>query len=494
MQSALFIRTAIPAAVAALSVLLITAWLSGLLPSPDNLVGERPGSIPSPRTEPHAAASAVNTATPAGTAPTPATSTTPGVKPVAGGQEGSFTNFGGAAPSLPGAWPRFRGPNGDGVSPEKISLSRDWNAKPPRLLWSIDLGDGHAGAAVLNGRVYILDYDKAAGADALRCFALATGKELWRRSYPVEVKQNHGMSRTVPAVTEKYVVTLGPKCHVLCVDATSGAFRWKYDLVKQFRTAVPPWYAGQCPLIDNGKAIIAPGGTALLIAVDCATGKIVWQTPNPRRWKMSHASVIPMTVNGQRTYVYVADGGVVGVSAATGAILWETNAWKVQTATVPTPVPVGDGRLFLTGGYSAGSMMLKITGAGGRFTAMPLFRLPPETWGSDQQTPIFYRGALYGTIPGGQLACLDLNGKTLWTSGPTHRFGLGPYIIADGIIYIMNDSGVLTLVEATTAGYQQLAQAKILNGFDAWGPLALVGGRLLARDSKRMVCLDVAKR
>ncbi|HEY3415286.1 MAG TPA: PQQ-binding-like beta-propeller repeat protein [Armatimonadota bacterium] len=494
MQSAPFIRTAIPAVVVAIAVLVITAWLTGLLPMSADLVGKRPGAIPSPLNNSHAAASATSTAvaTPGTATPTPGTST-PSVKPVSAGREGAFTNFGGTVTPLPGAWPHFRGPNGDGISPETVALSHDWTAKPPRLLWSIDLGDGHAGAAVLNGRVYVLDYDKASGADALRCFALADGKELWRRSYPVEVKQNHGMSRTVPAVTEKYVVTIGPKCQVMCVDTATGAFHWKYDLVKQFRTEVPAWYAGQCPLIDNGRAIIAPSGTALLIAIDCATGKILWQTPNPLRWQMTHSSVIPMTLGGQRMYVYCGSGGVAGVSAATGAILWQTDAWKVPTATVPTPIPVGDGRLFITGGYNAGSIMLKVEGAGGHFTATPLFRLPPAVWGSDQQTPILYKGALYGTIPGGQLSCMDLNGKTLWTSGALHRFGLGPYIIADGMILVMNDTGVLTLAEASTAGFKQLAQAKILNGYDSWGPMAIVGGRLLARDSNRMVCLDIAR-
>ena len=75
-----------------------------------------------------------------------------------------------------------------------------------------------------------------------------TGKEIWRFSYPVAVKRNHGMSRTVPAVTDKYLVALGPKCHVSCLDPTTGKAYWLIDLVRQFGATVPPWYAGQCPL------------------------------------------------------------------------------------------------------------------------------------------------------------------------------------------------------------------------------------------------------
>ena len=47
------------------------------------------------------------------------------------------------------------------------------------------------------------------------------------------------------------------------------------------------------------------------------------------------------------------------------------------------------------------------------------------------------------------------------------------------------------MLKASTKEYIHLAQARVLDGHDAWGPLALVNGRLLARDSRRMVCIDV---
>ncbi len=401
--------------------------------------------------------------------------------------------FDGQAADLAGAWPRFRGGGFDNTSIEQVRLLRSWPAGRPEVLWSIDLGEGYAAAAVRNGRVYVLDYDAERKADALRCFSLADGEEIWRYSYPVKIKRNHGMSRSVPAVTDRYVVTIGPKCHVLCVDAATGVSKWMLDLVKDFGATVPPWYAGQSPLIDGGRAIIAVGGPeVLMMAVDCESGQIVWKTPNEPGWRMSHSSVMPMTFAGKRMGVYCANGGVVGVSLDDGKLLWQTDAWKIRIATIPSPLILSGGRIFLSGGYNAGCMMLQLKEQDGRIVAQPLWRLEAKVFGSPQQTPILYGGRIYGVRPNGELVCLDEDGNVLWQSGSVHRFGLGPYMIADGLILLMNDRGVLTLTEATPAGYRQLAEAKVLDGRESWGPMALAGGRLIVRDLTRMVCLNVA--
>ncbi|MDH4238114.1 MAG: PQQ-like beta-propeller repeat protein [Phycisphaerae bacterium] len=407
---------------------------------------------------------------------------------------GELLRFDGVPADLPGAWPRFRGAGFDAISTEKVALAQTWSPDGPAVLWSIDVGEGYAGAAILAGRVYLMDYDRPKEADVIRCLSLEDGKDIWRYSYHIKVKRWHGMSRTVPAVTEKYVVALGPKCHLTCLDSQTGQFRWMLNLVRDFNCTVPDWYAGQCPLIDDGKAIIAVGGDTLMMAVDCNTGEIVWRSPNPNGWLMTHSSVIPAEFKGTRMYVYCASGGVVGISAEDGSILWEINDWKIRVANVPSPVVTGDGLIFLSGGYQAGSMMLQLNRENGTINAQPTFRLEPEVFGSEQQTPIFYDGHIYGIRPDKLLTCLDLNGQVVWTSPGTHRFGsrgLGPYMIADGKIYIMNDEGVLTLAKATPAGYEQLAEAKVLDGPESWGPMAIASGRLILRDMNRMICLDV---
>jgi outer membrane protein assembly factor BamB len=392
-------------------------------------------------------------------------------------------------------WPRFRGSEYDGIAHAAGHLARSWPAGGPKVLWSAAVGDGYAGPAVSQGRVFLIDYDLATQSDVVRCMSLSDGRDIWRYSYRVKIKPNHRITRTTPAVTDRFLVTIGPKCHVVCLNPQDGQFLWAKDLASDFGATVPEWYAGQCPMIDGDRVILATGGPDLLVALDAASGKVVWRSPNPRQWKMTHSSIMPMMLGGKRTYVYCGSGGVAGVSAEDGAILWDTTDWRISIATVAAPVVIGDDRVLLAGGYGSGSMMIQIVPDGDHWQARTLWRRKPELFGATQQTPILYDGYLYGVRPepDNRLVCLSLDGKEVWSSTPDATFGLGPFLIADGLILAMNDNGTLTAAEATPTSYHQLAKAAVLTGPESWGPMALVGTRLLVRDATHLVCLSLAE-
>lgn len=413
---------------------------------------------------------------------------------------GIFETFDGQPSSLGGMWTRFRGPDATNIVTDSPPLADSWGPEGPKILWSIPVGDGYASPAVLDGRVYLMDYDVKKRADAIRCLSLDDGREIWRRSYGINIKRNHGMSRTIPAVTKEYLVVMGPKCHVLCLDTPTGDFRWGIDLQKDYGTKEPLWYTGQCPLIDDGKAIIAPCGTdVLMMAVDCKTGEVLWKAPNPHGWNMSHSSVMPMTLLGKRMYVYGALGGMVGVSAEpdnAGQVLWEV-PWDAKVV-APSPVQVGDDLIFNTAGYGRGSRLLRLRDDNGGISVEVVYDKPPEqVLSCEQQTPIFMNGLLYGIMPKdagslrGQLACYRPDGTLVWSSGQDNRFGLGPFLVADNKFYILDDEGTLTMADATKEGFVRLGQADLLQGHDAWGPLALAGSRLLLRDLNTLACVEL---
>ena len=409
-----------------------------------------------------------------------------------GPKEGSLQTFHGKPSGIKGSWPCFRGPDRDAIGKKSIPLLRQFSSGGPKTLWQIPLAEGYAGAAVWNGRVYIIDYDTAIQADAIRCLSLDEGKEIWRYSYPVKIPRNQGITRTVPAVADGYVVTMGPRCHVACLNAQTGQFIWGMDLIKEYGAQEPPWYAGQCPRIENGRVIIAPGGKVLMVAVECATGKVVWKTDNPEEWRMTHSSLLPVTFAGKRMFVYCASGGVAGVDADNGKVLWKTDAWKSRII-VPSPVDMGNGRIFFCAGYKIGSMILQLKQGKGEIVPEVWSTLKAKVFGSNLQTPIFYRGNLYGVAIDDELTCLDTNGEVLWKSGSANTFGLGSFIIADEKIIILNDDGVLSFIEAKPDSFSMIANCRVLEGRECWGPPAIINGRLIIRDLTAMKCLDVSQ-
>lgn len=424
-----------------------------------------------------------------------------------------FDTMGVAGEIVYGEWPRFRGVDFDNINKDTIPLAEAWDTSGPRVVWRTTLGEGYAGPAVHNGKVYLLDYNERRKADVLRCFSLATGEEIWRRWYYVDIKRNHGYSRTIPAVTGKYVLTIGPRSHVMCTDPENGNLLWSIDLEREYGIrgwqkgrVTPDFFSGQCPLIDNDIAIIAPGVKALMIGVDCATGKVVWETPNPDSLKMSHGSIMPMTIHGKRMYVYNAVGGIAGVSAEEGdmgKLLWSTKEWSPAT-TAASPVYLGNNEIAVFGSYGAGGAKVIVNFDGSKFSAsVKDIHKANEGIASDQQTPIFINNRLWTVMPENagelkkQLVCYDRTDllKPVWSSGKENRYGrgLGPYILSGDKLYLLDDDGMLYLFRMDNPGVTLLDNHKILDGIEAWGPMAIAGRYLIMRDARNMLCLDISK-
>jgi outer membrane protein assembly factor BamB len=410
-----------------------------------------------------------------------------------------FMRFAERTSTLTGQWTTFRGSDYKNTirTHKKIDFSSDFP-----VIWKFETGEGYAAPVIYNGLVYVLDYDERLSSDMLRVFDLETGTELWRRWYRVPMRRNHGFSRTVPAVSEKYVVTFGPMGHVMCCDRITGELKWTMDLQKQFETEVPHWYAGQCPRIENNQVILAPAGKEILmIGVNVETGEIAWQTPNTVNYKMSHSSIMPMTLHGKKTFVYTGIGGVVGVSAEKndiGKLLWNV-AWT-PSVIAPSPVQLSNNQILLTAGYGAGGAVVQVNYSNGNFLANIIDRWRAnEGLSSEQQTPILYDQMLI-TIPpndGGGIrrkvvAYSTNNFRTpIWESAMDERFGLGPYIVINNYLLAFKDDGELFVYGIGQRSLNLVHRQRIMIGSDAWRPIAYADGYLILGDDHWIYCLKI---
>lgn len=393
-------------------------------------------------------------------------------------------------------WPQFRGANRDGIVRGTTRLARSWPAEGPPVLWQTTVGQGYSAPSIVGDRVFLNDYNEEANEWLVRCLSLDSGEELWTYKVAKRIRPNHSITRSAPATDGGFVFAIDPKCELHCLDARDGSLIWRKNLPQLYDSPIPPWYNGQCPLIDDEKLILATGGKAIMVALDKATGEPLWETPNEDEYLLSHSSVMPVEMDGRRQYAYLTLKGLVGVDAESGELLWSF-PWKFNTAVSPSPLPLGEGRLLLTSGYNAQTVVCQVKHEGETWTAEELtaFAEPTRGWNSEVHTPILHRGHIYGVGKKnrGMWTCLDFEGNELWTSGRRTNFGMGGYVLADGMFIALDGkTGTLRLIDAEADEYRQLAEAKLLSGPDVWTPPVVTSGKLLVRDLGKLLCLDIA--
>ena len=83
-------------------------------------------------------------------------------------------------------WPQWRGPNRDGISPDKGML-KEWPPEGPSVLWQVDtVGVGYSSIAVQGGRIYT--QGDLQGVEHVLCLDAKNGNVLWA-TQPEPVKQ-----------------------------------------------------------------------------------------------------------------------------------------------------------------------------------------------------------------------------------------------------------------------------------------------------------------
>lgn len=401
-------------------------------------------------------------------------------------------------------WPQFQGPHRNGTSGES-NLNLTWGENGPKVLLTTELGPGFGGAAIEGDEVYLLDRI-AEEKDVLRCLDLNTSSETWRHAYEARGRLDYPGSRGVPAVTGERVFTIGGFGHVMSVDRKTHEPVWKIDLRERYDAHVPQWGWAQSPLLYESFVIVAPlAEEAGMAALDQGTGEEIWRSTGVGT---THSTPTLLSVQGRDQVLLVStkgrDGLITSVDAKTGEVLWQFGDYFCRFP-ITAPIRIDDERIFVTGGYDAGSLMLQVDHGESGWSVKELYRMEK---GSQVHLPILVGDHLYmmanesgNSSPrrqeDGGLMCFDLQGKTKWRTGANPYFGRGNLIYAGGKLIAQDGfSGILRIIEPSTERYRAIAEANIFGtetdqDLHMWAPMALSSGRLLMRSQDRLVCLDL---
>ena len=105
--------------------------------------------------------------------------------------------------------------------------------------------------------------------------------------------------------------------------------------------------------------------------------------------------------------------------------------------------------------------MVRVRRTGDAFKAESVFDMKNNEWNSEVHTPIVYKGHMFavGKKKRGLFTCLGFDGKEVWTSEGKASFGLGSFLLADGMFFVLDgDTGKLHLIEAEHDGVQRTRQ------------------------------------
>jgi outer membrane protein assembly factor BamB len=409
-------------------------------------------------------------------------------------------------------WPHYLGPDSNATSSETGILA-SWPDEGPKVLWQVPLGKGYGAPAVYDGKVYVLDRE-GTSKDVFRCYDLQTGKEDWNSAYEADGRFSHGGSRCVPSVNKERAYTIGPHGDVYCFDLKSKKPLWNKHIRDGYgKGSSLNWGFGQNALLYKNMVIVAPmaekGGVT---ALDQVTGNVIW-TSKPLNGRASYVSPSIYKIGGIDQVVMISAintsrgdrnksideidptklGETTGLDPMTGKTLWTYKGFQCRIP-IPNMVTIGEGHFFLTGGYEAGSVMIKISKKGDKYSIEELFK--NKDFNIHCHPPVLYKDHLYAHCTTNErrdgMVCMDLNGTIKWKTGRDPVFDKGGFILVDNkIISVDGREGILYLIDPSPEGFKPISKVKILEPGEDWAPLTLIDDKLLIRDQTQMKCLQI---
>lgn len=393
-------------------------------------------------------------------------------------------------------WSHFMGQAYDRKTAETVSTPS--LSGTPRRVWEIAVGGGFSSFVTGDAKAYTVI--PMNGRETAIAVDRKTGKTLWqtplgetgyRSGGERGAEGNDGGDgpRATPAYAEKRVFVFGGKFDLYALDCGSGRILWQRDLIKEFGGREITWSNAAAPLIIGNRVLVAGGGAnQSYLAFRADTGDVVWKTGSD---DATHSTPIVTTIHGKEQAIFLVKRGLVSLDPADGRELWHY-PFPHRTSTAASPVVWND-IVNCAAGYQVGGAACQVTRTGETWETTELWRSPGNDTSAHWSTAVAHEGHLYGIYGHRDYAknsfkCIDIRtGKIHWEKP---GFGPSQVIMAGDRLVATTDFGELVLIEPTPAAYREHARAKVIAG-KVWASPALSDGQLLLRSTTQGLCLDV---
>lgn len=320
-------------------------------------------------------------------------------------------------PIQAGDWPRFRGPNGSGISPDATAPPTEWGTDK-NIRWKSELpGPGVSSPIVVGNKVLVTCYsgygDRKTEGNVedlkrhLVCVDRNTGSVLWTGTIPVSLPEDpysgagvpsHGYASHTPVSDGERVYAFFGKSGIVAFDL-NGKQLWQTSVGTS--SGRMRWGSAASPILHGENVIVnASDESSALIALDKLTGKEKWRANAEGMGNSWATPVVANSPTGEEIVVGVPYE-VWSFNPATGKLKWFAKGSEDES--VSASLVAHEDMVYVFGGRGGNSLAIRTGGKGdvnekniawegraaGRFA-----------------TPLLYNGYVF-SISGDVAACFD---------------------------------------------------------------------------------------
>jgi outer membrane protein assembly factor BamB len=300
---------------------------------------------------------------------------------------------------------------------------------------------------------------------------------------PFFAARNGSWIRATPACDGPRLYVSGMCDDFAAFDVATGNELWRRSFHQE--AGKPPFGAVCSPMADAGAVYIQAANA--FFKLDGATGKEVWRTLQGANDIMSAGSFSSptfATLAGKRQLLVQTRTELCGIDPGNGAVLWRQKVPAFRGMNILTPQPYGDA--VFTSSYNNKSYLYRPAGSGTAWQVATAWETKSRAYMS---SPVVIGDHAYLHLQTQRAACLDLRtGQESWTS----RENFGEYwsMAACGDrILALDARGELILFKANPAKFEILDRAKVSEQ-ETWGHLAVAGREIYVRELKGLLRLD----
>lgn len=411
-----------------------------------------------------------------------------------------FWTFGFLAllPSLLSAgenWPEYRGPTADGHS-DSTGLPTHWS-ESQNIAWKTSIhGRAWSSPVIWEDQIWLT----TATPDGRELFGVCIDRDtgeivhdlkLFDVVEPREIHVTNTYASSTPAIEAGRVYLHFGSYGTACLDTRTAEVLWTRRDLPCHHWRGP----GSSPILFDGMLIVHYDGYdyQYVVALDKQTGDTVWKVDrnidygtDNGDFKKAYGTPLVIEAGGRTQLISAAAKAAIAYDPYTGEELWKVRYPQHSTAVRPL---YEDGLLFLNSGFSKAELLaVRPDGSGDVTDTHVVWKLTKGIPSKPSQ--VYVDGLIYMINDAGVASCVEAaTGEQVWQHRLGGNFSSSP-IYADGRIYMSSHEGTTTVIEPGRK-FNKLAENQLDTGFRA-SP-AVSGNALYLRSETHLYRIEEGK-